>query len=92
LEGFISWDVLKEYTSFVAIVFMVVEFTKEIAWIKDIKTKYWSAFVSFVLLTSVNIYGGEFTPWNLLLYALSSVAISLGSNGLANFNKDKQVI
>lgn len=30
MEQFLTWDVLKTYASFVSIVFMVVEFTKEL--------------------------------------------------------------
>lgn len=92
MNGFISWDILKEYTSFIAIVFMVVEFTKEMRWIKNFRTKYWSAFISFILLISVNLYFGDFTFWNLILYGLSSIAVSLGANGIANFNKPKNQV
>lgn len=42
MEQFLTWDVLKTYASFVSIVFMVVEFTKELKFVKKIPTKYWS--------------------------------------------------
>ena len=86
MEQFVSWDMLKTYTTFVAIVFMVVEFIKNLKYIKKIKTKYLSFIVSFVLLTIVNIKGGNFSFVDLILYALSGISISLGANGLSNFN------
>ena len=87
MDNFITWDVLKTYTSFVTIVYMVVEFTKEAKYIKKIRTQYWSFFVSFALLTIVNYVSGSFRWIDLILYALSSMGISLGANGLSNFNK-----
>ena len=42
MEEFLTWDVLSTYASFVTIVFMVVEFTKDLKGIKKIPTKYWS--------------------------------------------------
>ena len=86
MEQFLTWDVLKTYASFVSIVFMVVEFTKELKIIKKIPTKYWSFFISFILLTITNIVMGSFRLINVFLYLLTSISISLGSNGLSNFN------
>lgn len=87
MEQFLTWDVLKTYASFVSIVFMVVEFTKELQVIKKIPTKYWSFFISFILLTITNIVIGSFRLIDVFLYLLTSISISLGSNGLSNFNK-----
>ena len=41
MENFLTWDVLTTYASFVSMVFMVVEFTKDLKIIKKIPTKYW---------------------------------------------------
>lgn len=87
MDGFISWQTLIEYASFVTMVFTVVEFTKEMPFIKKIPTKYWSAIVSFTLLLIANLHDGSFATWDIVLYILSSIVVSLGSNGLANFNK-----
>ena len=86
MEQFLTWDILKTYASFVSIVFMVVEFTKELKIIKKIPTKYWSFFISFILLTITNIVMGSFRLIDVFLYLLTSISISLGSNGLSNFN------
>ena len=89
-NNFLTWEVLTTYSSFVAIVFMVVEFTKELKFIKKIPTKYWSFIISSILLTSTNLAMGTFVPKDILLYLLTSVSISLGSNGLSNFNKSSK--
>lgn len=89
MNDFLNWEILKTYASFVTIVFMVVEFTKEIKIISKIPTKYWSFIVSLILLIAVNLVSNTFRPIDIILYMLSSIAISLGSNGLSNFNENK---
>lgn len=87
MDNFLSWDVLTTYASFISIVYMVVEFTKELKFINKIPTKYWSFFISFILLTTTNLVVGTFKNVDIVLYILTSISISLGSNGLSNFNK-----
>ena len=92
METFITWQVLAEYVSFVGIVFMVVEFTKELKFIKAISTKYWAFIVAFSLLLILNVHNGSFAWFDIILYLLSSITVSLSSNGLYDFNsKNKKV-
>lgn len=91
MENFMTWETLLTYTTFVSTIFMVVEFTKELPFIKKIPTKYWSFLISLGLLTIVNVVMKDFKWEDIVLYALSSMAISLGSNGLSNFNKKGSV-
>lgn len=90
MEQFITWETLTTYATFISVVYMVVEFTKELGFIKNIPTKYWSFIVAFLLLTIVNAVMGTFKFVDLILYALSSISISLGANGLSNFNSKKE--
>lgn len=87
MENFLTWDVLTTYASFVSMVFMVVEFTKGLKIINKIPTKYWSFFISFILLCATNLVMNTFRFTDVILYILTSISISLGSNGLSNFNK-----
>lgn len=89
MDNFLSWDTLTTYASFVTIVFMVVEFTKGLKYIKKIPTKYWSFFIAFILLTITNIVMGTFRTVDIVIYLLTAISISLGSNGLSNFNNGK---
>lgn len=90
MEQFITWDILTTYATFVTIVFMVVEFTKDLKLINKIPTKYWSFIVAFILLTVVNAVTNNFKVVDIILYALSGISISLGANGLSNFNKESE--
>lgn len=89
MDNFLSWDTLTTYASFVTIVFMVVEFTKGLKYIKKIPTKYWSFFIAFILLTITNIVMETFRAVDIVIYLLTAISISLGSNGLSNFNNGK---
>lgn len=91
MESFLTWDVLTTYTSFVSIVFMVVEFIKELKFIKKVPTKYLSFFIAFVLLLITNLVMSTFKFEDIIIYLLTAISISLGSNGLSNFNKKKEV-
>lgn len=86
MENFLTWEILKTYASFISIVYMIVEFTKELPLINKIPTKYWSFFISLVLLIITNAVSGTFQKVDIVLYILTSISISLGSNGLSNFN------
>lgn len=90
MDSFLTWDNLTTYASFVTIVFMVVEFTKELKLVKKIPTKYWSFFIAVILMTITNIVMGTFKEVDIVLYLLTSISISLGSNGLSNFNKNNK--
>lgn len=90
MENFLTWDVLNTYASFISIVFMIVEFTKELKIINKIPTKYWSFFISLILLVITNLVANTFKYVDIVLYILTSISISLGSNGLSNFNKGKK--
>lgn len=89
MDNFLSWDTLTTYASFITIVFMVVEFTKGLKYIKKIPTKYWSFFIAFILLTITNIVMETFRAVDIVIYLLTAISISLGSNGLSNFNNGK---
>lgn len=87
MNDYITWELLASYATFVTIVFMVVEFTKGLPFIKEFETKYYSALVAFILILLVQFQGGTFVIFDIVLYALTAISVSLGANGLANFNK-----
>ena len=89
MDAFITWDILSSYTTFVSIVYMVVEFTKELKFIKKIPTKYFSFIVSFILLLLANIVNNSFCRVDIVLYIFTAISISLGANGLNDFNGKK---
>lgn len=89
MDNFIQWELLRNYTTFVAIVYMVVEATKGIYLIRKMPTKYYSMLVSFGLLCAVNYVSNTFACEDMILYMLSSISISMGANGVSDFNKKR---
>lgn len=87
MNEFLTWEMLMDYSTLITMVFIIVEFTKSIPYIKLIPTKYWSAIVSFALLLLVNLHGGTFVIWDVALYAFNAIIISLSANGLSDFDK-----
>lgn len=90
MENFLTWDVLTTYASFICVVYMVVEFTKDLPIIKKIPTRYWSFFIALILLIITNFAMKTFKPMDICLYTLSAISISLGSNGLSDFSFKKK--
>ena len=89
MSDYITWDLLASYATFVTIVFMVVEFTKGLPYISKLETKYYSAAVAFILILLVQFQAGIFVAFDIVLYILTAISVSLGANGLANFNTKK---
>ena len=90
MDSFLTWEVLLTFSGLVGAVYMVVEFTKEIKFINKVPTKYWSFFIALILLIVTNIVIGKFVYKDIVLYMLNAIVISLSSNGLNDFNKDKK--
>lgn len=89
MDTFLTWEVLLTFSGLVGAVYMVVEFTKEIQLIKQIPTRYWSYFIALFLLITTNLVTGTFNYKDIILYLLNAIVVSLSSNGLNDFNKDK---
>lgn len=90
MDNFITWENMLNYTTFVAILYMVVEFTKDIPYIKKLPTRYWSCVLSTIMIVVTNVVTGSFEFKDIMLYILTSISISLGANGLSNFNLKKE--
>lgn len=92
MNEFITWDNLNSYSIFISTVFMIVEFTKGLRYIRNIPTKQWSFIIAFLMLIMIHITNNTFNFLDVVLYILTAISISLGSNGLSDFNKSKKNI
>lgn len=91
MNDFISWINLQDYVTFVGIVVAIVQVTKDIKFIKKIATKYWSILVAFILIILTNIKFDTFQWFDLVIYLISSIFISLSANGVYDFKVDKKI-
>ena len=90
LNSFITWGMFAEFTTFVAIIVMIVQFIKELPLIKKVPTKYLSAIMAFGIMTIVAMHDGTFALWNLFIYGVTSISVSAISKGLIEYNSDKK--
>lgn len=87
-DNFINWEMLSVFGTLSMIVFMFVEYTKELKVFKSIPTKYYAGLVAFVLITLMTLQSGNFSFVDIPLYILSAIAITFTSNGVSDFNKN----
>ena len=96
MEKFVTYDMLLVYGFFVWVVFMIVEFIKEVGYMKVIKTKYVAfgvAALMMILVYTVSFGGNHFT-YEFLFYLfrqiplilINSILVTFASNGASDFN------
>lgn len=86
MDKFFTYEMLLSYATCVTAVFGVTQFIKEIPGIKKIPTKYVSFLIAVIIVTLSNVATSQFKVSNILLYILSSVFISMNSNGIYDFD------
>lgn len=92
MTDFLTWSYI---TTFIGIVFctqMLVEFFKELPFIKSIPTKYFTAIVAFVLILFGKIFVGDFSLIDIPLILLNSVLVTFTTTGGKDFNYKKVTI
>lgn len=87
MNTFISWEMFADFSFFMSMIYMITEYLKDMKFIKLLPTKYLSSIIAFVLLMTVSLHNGTFLFWNMPLYILNALMMSLTANGLSNFNK-----
>ena len=80
MEQFLTWDILKDYVTFVGIVFSIVAFTTSAWFINKIPPRLWSFIVSFSLLLLFNYF-------DIVIDGINAILISSSANGIADANK-----
>lgn len=82
IETFITVDMLKDYVLLVTIVFAVVQFTKELGWLKKVPTRLYSAIIALLVLIYAQLLFGTFVASYVPLYVFTAIFISATSNGV----------
>ena len=70
MENYIQWANLLEFATMSMVVFSIVNFTKELPYVKLIPTKYYSWMIAFILIATVNVHESTFAVWDIILYAI----------------------
>lgn len=89
LDSFITWDFLDQYMGIVIVTMILVQFVKELRFIKRIPTKYLTAIIAFITLLSAQIGNHKFSWDNLYLVFLNSILITMTATGGWDFANKK---
>ena len=81
-ENFFTWEYLTTYAGAVLAVTVIVQFTKELRYIKDIPTRVWAYLVAVVLLLLSTFFTVRpITPAVILLCIINAVLVAMAAVG-----------
>lgn len=94
MDNFITYEYLATFAGLTTSTFIVVNFLKELKFVKKIPTQYFSAIIALILSIITSIVTGGFEFNNIPLIAINSILISCSSNGvhdIGNINKNNEI-
>ena len=91
MDNFITYQYLATLAGLILATNMTTEFVKEMKYIKDIKTKYVSAVIAFILTLVTSLAMKDFSIVNIPLLILNSIMVTFGATGSYNFNKNEKI-
>lgn len=90
MDSFLTWQYVATFAGIVFATNLFVNFTKELPYIKDMPTKYYTSIIAFILILMSNLSMGAFDVRNIPLIVLNSIIITFTATGSYDFI-DKKV-
>lgn len=87
MDNFLTWSYVSTFVGLIFTTSMIVEFIKEIKFIKNIPTKYLTCIIAFILILACDLALGSFKLVNVPLVILNSILITYTATGNHDFNK-----
>lgn len=78
---FVTWAGLATYGGALAMVMLIVQFTKGIIIFDRLPTQLWSYIVALVVLYAANFFTGQLTAENAVLILFNAAIVALAANG-----------
>lgn len=78
---FVTWAGLSTYAGALAMVMLIVQFTKGITIIDRLPTQVWSYIVALVVLLLANFFTGELNAETAVLIIFNAAIVALAANG-----------
>ena len=94
MDNFITYEYLATFAGLTTSTFIIVNFLKELKFVKKIPTQYFSAIIALILSLVTSIVTGVFEFNNIPLIIINSILISCSSNGvndIGNINKNNEI-
>lgn len=81
MSEFINWTTLGTYGGALAMVMVLTQFTKELAFIKKIPTQLWSYILALVVLMCAMVFSTGLTIDTFFQTLFNAVVVSIAANG-----------
>lgn len=93
LNNFINWDYIATFGGTVLLVSMVIQFVKELPFIKKIPTRYLVYIVALIFIVLTKLIFGEFILKDIFVYLINALIVTFTATGAHDFtsknvNKD----
>ena len=86
MEQFMTWEMLGDYAMFVLAGILYSSRNKKRMDNKESTNEGMEYHGLFLLLVIVNLRAGTFGTWDIVMYFINAILISLNANGLADIN------
>lgn len=85
LDNFVTWNFVAGYMGTVIVTMLMVQFFKELPFIKTIPTKYFVFIIAFLNIVATSIATNTFLISNLYLMVVNAILVSFTSTGTYDF-------
>lgn len=89
MDSFLTWEYVATFAGVVFATNLFVSFTKELPYIKNISTKYYTSIVAFILIILSSLTLGLFNITDLPLVVLNSILVTFTATGGYDFTYKK---
>jgi hypothetical protein len=89
MDTFLTWEYVATFAGVVFATNLFVNFTKELPYIKNISTKYYTSLVAFMLIVLSSLTLSTFNVKDLPLVVLNSILVTFTATGGYDFTYKK---
>lgn len=85
LDNFVTWDFIASYMGTVIVTMLMVQFFKELPFIKSIPTKYFVFIIALINIVATSVVTKTFLISNLYLMIINAILVAFTSTGTYDF-------
>jgi hypothetical protein len=85
LDNFITWDFITGYAGTVIVTMLIVQFLKELPFIKKMPTRYFTFIIALLNIIATNIATNSFLISNLYLMFINAITVTFTATGGYDF-------
>lgn len=89
MDTFLTWEYVATFAGVVFATNLFVNFTKELPYIKNISTKYYTSIVAFILILLSSLTLSTFNIKDIPLVVLNSILVTFTATGGFDFSYKK---